>query len=53
MEDEIYEDIEFLDKIYSRGIINLTSYIAIKSAVIDYYLGKNKKENTENDDLPF
>lgn len=53
MKDEIYEDIEFLDKLYERGIIKLTSYFAIKSGVIDYYLGKNKKENTENEELPF
>lgn len=49
--EELYEDIKVLDKFYERNIIQLTTYYALKSELIDYYL--KLKQESKNEDLPF
>ena len=49
--EELFNDLDFLEKLFTKGIINLEDYFKIKSSLVDYH--KNNLNKSNDDDLPF
>ena len=47
--EQLFKELEFIESLYNRNIINLEEYFKIKSSIVDYY--KPKEDN--KGDLPF
>lgn len=49
--EQLFKDLEVLEKWYNSSILNIDEYFQIKSSIVDFYNPK-KQENKENE-LPF
>ena len=47
--EDMFKEIEILERWFNNGIVNLEQYYRIKSNIVDFY---NPRDNTEGD-LPF